>query len=276
VRNYYTLIIANNSVGIYGKAEDSPSWENILINGEVWTAIHSQDNLTQLIRHFNDDLNLTDNLKDCSVVVLYEKKYIHFLESLSETLSELQCNDWQVLGWEMIAQRSSTIKPIPAFVKENWDQAWITTIAMPTLESILNYQGQAWESELNRVKAEHEETKEDLRRQRLQLEQELEQLRKQIKAVQQPDMEYLLTYMPIIYRNFWMSIKPNDLSLLAGTYTVPNIPSPYPEPDSNTIAMMKKRLQNLPESELQKIKNFCQEMTHRLNIRPEMKFILED
>lgn len=275
MRNYYTLVIANNNVGIYGKAEDSPFWKNILINGEVCTVIHSQDDLTRLIHHFNDDLNLTDNLKDCSLVVLYEKKNIHFLESLSKTLSELQCNDWQVLGWEMIAQRSSTIKPMPAFVKGNLDQAWITTIAMPTLERILNYQGQAWESELNRVKAEHEETKEDLRKQRSQLEQELEQLRKQIKAIQQPDIESLLAYMPIIYRNFWTSIKPQDLGLLVGTYNIPEVPNPFPEPDENTISMMKKRLQNLPELELQKIKNFCQELTHRLNIRPEMKFVLE-
>lgn len=276
MKQYYTIVVLNHNVAIYSNAGKEAAWISVLINGEEWTPVNSKEDLAGVIHHFNYDLNLTNDLKGYSVVVLYETEHIQLLEEISLILSGLQCTDWQVLAWEIIAQRASDVNPIPAFVNDCLDPDWMRSTAMPTLEAMLCFHEQALASELTRVRAKHEETKEDLQKQRFQLEQELELLRKQIKTIQQPNIESLLVYLPVIYRNFWTHIKPEDLALLAGTYDIPDIPSPYPEPDDNTIAIMKKRLQNLPDSELQKIKSFCQEMTHRLTMRPEMKFLLED
>lgn len=277
VKNYYTLVLTNNRVGIYSKIENQDVWENVLINGESWSKVHSQQELTKLVLHFTEDLSLTDNLKSCAMVILYEKQYISLLNNISNILSDLQCIDWQVLSWELVAKRAN-LTALQPDLEQGWiNQEWLKKSCLPVLDTLLGFQEQSWQTELNRAKHQHVESMDSLRMDRQHLEQELEMLKKHIKALQKPSMEHLLTYLPIIYRNFWMQVKPQDLALLAGTYDVPQIESPYPEPASDTIAIMKKRLQNLPTVELQQLKDFCQEMVYRnLSMRPEMKFLLEE
>lgn len=102
------------------------------------------------------------------------------------------------------------------------------------------------------------------------------QLRAQLAQLKPPTLESLLVFLPIIYRHFWASIRPDELALLAGTLNVPPIPSPCPEPTADTILVMKQRFLNLPETERQCLVTFCRQLPHSLNPRTEMKFIFEE
>lgn len=117
---------------------------------------------------------------------------------------------------------------------------------------------------------------ENLHADRKQLENKIIQLKQQIQAMHLPDMEQLLVFLPILYRNFWNNIKPSDLALLARTYHIPEVASPFPEPSNHTIIQMKKNLQALPPSQQQRLLDFCHQLPHDLEIRPEMRFFFTE
>ena len=83
-------------------------------------------------------------------------------------------------------------------------------------------------------------------------------------------MEHLLTFLPAFYRNFFGTVRPDELALLAGTLQVPALPSPYHDPSPDTVHVLRKRFLNLPIGEQTRVLDFCRQLTHRLDVRPEM------
>lgn len=108
-----------------------------------------------------------------------------------------------------------------------------------------------------------------------QLRQENRELRDQLARLDRPAMESLLVYLPVIYRNFWGTVGPDELALLAGLLEVPVIPSPCPEPSTATVAAMKKRFLQLPEQERASLIAFCSQLPYQLTVRAEMRALLE-
>ncbi len=107
------------------------------------------------------------------------------------------------------------------------------------------------------------------------LKRENQQLRTRLAQCTSPDLESLLVYLPIIFRRFWASVQPAELALLAGCLDVPHIPSPYPEPSADTIQAMKQRFLSLPRSDQQRLADFCRQLPYKLDVRPEMRGVLE-
>lgn len=108
-----------------------------------------------------------------------------------------------------------------------------------------------------------------------QLRQENRELREQLAKRDQPAMESLLVYLPVIYRNFWGTVRPDELALLAGLLEVPAIPSPCPEPSVATRLAMKKRFLQLSEQERASLIAFCRQLPYQLTVRAEMRALLE-
>lgn len=108
-----------------------------------------------------------------------------------------------------------------------------------------------------------------------QLRQENRELRDQLARLDRPAMESLLVYLPVIYRNFWGTVRPDELALLAGLLDVPVIPSPYPEPGAAVVAVMKKRFLQLPEQERASLIAFCHQLPYHLTVRAQMRALLE-
>ena len=271
----YVLIVVNQNISIYRYQKAPAKWESHLIHGELWSLLDDSSKLELVINQLNEDINASSQLQDFEIVVVYEPGLAHFLKNLSTCLTQLQCQKWQVLDWRSLWKKAHAIKIMDQDNDSLPTEEWLKKTFLPVLASMVDYQDVAWEMEYERAKQEHDETVESLRQERLQLEIQLREVKQQMASIQNPDLEYLLTYLPIIYRNFWGTVKPSDLALLAGTYQIPNIPSPFPEPDANTIAIMKTRFQQMPQAQQERLIYFCHQLQFRLDIRPEMKFILE-
>ncbi len=107
------------------------------------------------------------------------------------------------------------------------------------------------------------------------LQQENRQLREELARVQKPSIQQLLVFLPLIYRNFWGTVRPHDLALLAGELDVPQIPSPCPEPGSETLSRLRREFLALPATEQLRLVIFCQGLPYPLTVRPEMRAFLE-
>ncbi|QQU68210.1 hypothetical protein I6I45_26810 [Pseudomonas fluorescens] len=107
-----------------------------------------------------------------------------------------------------------------------------------------------------------------------QLRQENKQLRERKKRAT-ASMDLLSLYLPIIYHNFWNTVPPDQLAVLAGSTYVPVIPSPYAEPDGWVVLDMKQRFLQLSNQDRASIVAFCHQLPYQLKVRRSMQMLLE-
>jgi hypothetical protein len=90
------------------------------------------------------------------------------------------------------------------------------------------------------------------------------------------EMEQLLSFLPVIYKDFWSSVSPSELALLGGTLNIKDIADMtiYSEPSHEVIMHMKKKLQGMPKSKQEEIIQFCRGLPFKVTVRPEMKEFL--
>lgn len=108
-----------------------------------------------------------------------------------------------------------------------------------------------------------------------QLRQENKRLREQVKRGATVSIDLLTLYLPIIYHNFWNTVRPDELALLAGSNQIPEIPSPYNEPDGWLVMSMKNRFLQLSEEARASIISFCHQLPYSLTVRRSMQSVLE-
>lgn len=102
------------------------------------------------------------------------------------------------------------------------------------------------------------------------LRHENEKLTALLRSRNQPELTSLIQFLPIIYHNFWNTVRPDELAMLAGSINIPAIASPYREPDSALVSAMRQRLMELPKVERDMLVDFCHRLPHRLTVRRSM------
>ncbi len=90
----------------------------------------------------------------------------------------------------------------------------LSTIVCPLIESIFHYQGEALSAEYQRALFEHETNIETIRQESFKLMQEKANLQAQVDALRRPELEYLVTFMPLFYENFFMAVNPQELAIM--------------------------------------------------------------
>lgn len=108
-----------------------------------------------------------------------------------------------------------------------------------------------------------------------QLRRENRALRERLLSISAPNIELLALYLPIFFHNFWHTVGPEELALHAGSQQIPEIPSPFTEPDDWRVLDMKQSFLRLSEHERAGIVDFCRRLPYPLRVRRSMQVLLE-
>ncbi|HCN46783.1 MAG TPA: hypothetical protein DIT18_14925 [Pseudomonas sp.] len=108
-----------------------------------------------------------------------------------------------------------------------------------------------------------------------QLRRENKALRERLKKANAPSMALLVQYLPIIYHNFWNTVGPEELALHADSQDIPEVASPYEEPNEWRVMDMKHNFQRLSYQERSSIIDFCRQLTYPLRMRRSMQVLME-
>ncbi len=173
---------------------------------------------------------------------------------------------WQVLGWEWLAERFGLGAVSPWVAGDSF-----TGLIVPWLISATDA---AQRQNLRRAREdEHASETDRLMEERLALEHENIHLRDQNAALQQVDLERLVSFLPALFPRVFTVIGPADVALLCGRVEPPSLPNPYPEPSEETLRTLQKRFRALPKDRQRQIVHFVAALPQRqkLEPRPEMR-----
>lgn len=270
------IFLHHNKIVCY-QCDAAGHWTNKSIKGEaamVFRPEKAPTVLQQVLKDQSDRINHEHALRDVEVHLVYGAPDVGTMADAPKVLASLQCASWQILRFEPLLERATTASgTTPAQPLES-DGKWLKAVLLPILTSTFAYSNKAFQVEEARARQAHEETMESLRADVQIKHQEIAQLQARINALQLPGVEHLLVYLPAFYRNFWGVVRPDELALLAGTLTVPNIPSPYTDPSADTVIMLKRRFLQLPELDRERVLGFCRDLPHRLDVRAEMRDLI--
>lgn len=248
----------------------SSTWQHERLHGEDWCSLTDECDLASALRELNARINHSNKLADFTLHLVYDQATQPWLAEVGKNLATVGCTNWQILQWLPLRDRASALTgKTPDATRPSID--WLRQGMLPILEATFAYQKDALAAEYARAEQAHVETLESLRSDRLQLETEIATQRAQLAALQRPEMDDLLAYLPALYRNVFGSLAPHDLALLAGRTEAPHIPSPWPEPAPDTLKALQSRLRKLPEQRAAQLRDFCQQLPHKLELRAEMR-----
>lgn len=268
----FALVIEPHRVAFF--EQFGTGWRGLGLSGEKgWLSIEAgiADPLPRRLQTLNDRINSEHQLGCCRIWVLCAEAAYPQLPILVQALTDLRCRQWQLLQLEPLLANVMAVLP-----GDLDDTQWLRELLLPRAMVLFqDVENDIDESaELARQQAEHDLNQ--LQRELLTLQQEKRQLQATLSSAMQPDREQLLSFLPVIFENFWSSISPADVGLLMGQLTMPEIPSPFPEPAENTVLTMKRRFLALPLAEREKIIRWCRSLSHPLKVRNTFKVLLLD
>lgn len=233
-------------------SKESNQWKSFRLKGEEEIAI----SLLEALEILNDSLGLSTQLRTVSVLILLEDSTEDGLIEGINGYQRLEGSDWQFIKLDLL-RKISGFKLKDALLEE-----------LPRALLSLDMTSTDHLDALSQQADEMTDTLQSLQQEKMRLQAE-------IQSLQGVPMDYLVTFLPAIYKNFWSIIRPDELAILAGSLEAPAIPSPYSEPSQDTVLTLRKKLKALPESEQLRIKEFCHSLEHPLIIRNEMKPFLD-
>lgn len=269
-KNLLTVLLLNSQVLCFVRDVNAP-WRHEPIYGEAnWHPLGTH-RLADVLKELDKErMNLTTQLAGFRLHLLYGQADIPLLDNVAQDMTDVRCTHWQVLEWEPLRDRAAVLAGGgPNNARPGTD--WLLRHLLPVLQATFDYQEDALAAERVRAEHAHADTLESLRADRLRLEAEIAAQRAQLAALQRPELEEIVTFLPALYRNVFGTIAPHDLTLLAGGLDVPRIASPWPEPTPDTVQALQVRLRKLPAQRATQLRNFCRDLPHKLEPRAEMR-----
>ena len=250
MKKQIALLTQESMISCFSK--ESNQWIPFTLKGEETIAI----SMTEAFNRLNQDLNLSTQLQTVSILILSGDNPSEDLFEGLNSYERLGGTDWQLIKLDLLRNISGFA------LQDNLSEQ------MP--KALLSLDMTATD-QLDKLSKKTEDMNENVEA----LQREKTRLKAEIQSMQGVPLEYLVTFLPAIYKNFWSTIRPDELAILAGSLEAPSIPSPYSEPSQDTVLTLRKKMQFLPELEQQRIKAFCLSLEHPLTIRNEMKTFLD-
>lgn len=284
--NVAVLLVLRGHAACFVTKAAATGWRRVRLHGEDWLPLPDLPSasapigIDAALAQLQEHLNLQTRLATCAVHVVRDQASLPLLAGLPAALAARGCAHWQVLQWQPLRQRAERVSGASGESGEpgsDWPAAaWLTATVLPLLQAAFDYHDEALAAERRRSQAQHEESMQTLRAERNRLQAECDQLQAQIAATRRMELDELTAFLPALYRNVFSEITAHDLALLAGTVQrVPAIASPWSEPSRETLRALQTRVRNLPAAQAQALRQFCHQLPHRLEARPEMRRWLE-
>lgn len=266
------------------------AWKREPINGEPIHELNGkQVSLLTILNHFSDLRNEEHLLEGVDTHILYTEGGYAVIADSPSILKKLRCATYKIEALEpqlvlsKTASRKAPKEPLFAVTNDEW----FIKILFPILnvphesaqQTLQAQEAQEYADNVCALRSELAASQNDVLRLKEQLtllKAQLAQKQAQLSTSQFPSIENLLTFLPVIYRGFWTRVRPDELALLAGTLTVPQIQSPYPDPTPDTVFVLKRRFMQLTDIDRERIRDFCRELPHRLEVRAEMRDVMGD
>lgn len=252
--SYIIILSIEGSISSFCRTKKS-NWKLEKIEGEESTS----NSISYVFDRLKERLDGEVAFNTSEFQVIYDEHAMNQLTDVIHSFVHWKCNKFQLLRWQPIYQRLLANGKMVSQPTVNT----LSTVVCPLIESIFHYQNEALSSEYQRALLEHETNIETIRQESLKLVQEKANLQGQVDALRRPELEYLVTFMPLFYENFFMVVNPQDLALMAGSLQTPDLSSTYTEPDNDTVQMLKRKFLNLPETARQQVISFAKEMTRK-------------
>lgn len=274
------------------------TWQLIPLKGENQLAHENAlHNLETSLEEIDNRLNYSNQLADVELCLIYsdnklswakeafdiiirqyQGQYLHLIrwQPLVNYLQTLQFKDKKLTLTDFIQQQ---ILPL-VFIEQSLDkvkqlsqqeQIILDKKAQEFAEQYKQQQ-QSFENSLNITKTEFENQVENINKDKATLLRELYDLKQQVAKLRTPDMTYLVSFLPAIFREFWSVVSPSDLANLAGLLEAPDIKSPYPILSDNAIRAKYKEFLVLDSSDKEKIISFCRIINRHYTIKPNYIF----
>ncbi|WEI23746.1 hypothetical protein PYR74_07200 [Acinetobacter bereziniae] len=246
-----SLCLLENQILIY-KSQNQIDWSIVPIKGED-TFIHHDDqsNVKTVLDETNQYLNLDDDLASVEVSILYTNsnwlnetitqlhafKNIHvqvlnFSNLVDYACKSLNVSRPEILNLTWIAQ---SILPLTS-LQNSWKEHQKLLDAIHLQEQLALSQQQ---ENHNQIQIDFSHKLAELQKERQKLQIELRQIQQQLASVQRPNLENLLSFLPSIFKNFWNTVRPDELANIAGLLDVPQVPSPYHNPSITAVRTKK-------------------------------------
>lgn len=278
LQSRYALILLDTAILF---EYTNSTWEVCPIYDEKTNSLRDENAAANIAKELDTHINATSQLRDIELMVIYDKEASSQIPNLSTSLLELQSVNWQLFSWQFVIQKVNNINnelQININTMKS-DIAWLSQSLLPVINNLdskdveTDIESKDYKDSQEGTAIEHIEL-EKARESNHDLQQKIQRLQHQENALQDLSMHKIITFMPVIYKNFWHIVKPSDIGLLVGSYDVPEIPSPFPEPTMDTIQIMKKQFMALPKQDQYQIIEFCQQLTYPLSIRQEFKALM--
>lgn len=274
------------------QSESLQPWRLLHIKGgEFYSHQDHPSSFDTILEDISDNLNLKEKLANVKVSVIYQQGKDDLIVDSIKSLVAYQCSFWQIINWESISQYARQILELDNqfFDTKTIDYQLLQDHILPLIwhENSIEHQKQALAT-LRQEKHEleqqlalmHSDAEQALAQQVIQLENEKNQLQQQImetrsnlQRLQQPDLESLLAYLPVIFKDFWNVVRPDELSVIVGVLNPPTIPSPYHSPNLSTVQQKKRQFMALSETSQNKILDLCRELvTHHSTLKVHQEF----
>lgn len=269
------------------QSHDWETWIPIHIKGEPRFPHQNQlDQIHIMLDEINQSFNLDDALHDVHLCMIYSENQAKLaLQSLTRANTQfknqifssrplqrlhqyyLEKNpDAEPLDLAQLSPECFQQHLLPLFSFDySWKQTQKRLAELEQKETLLLEQQKAHESTFQQLQAQHAKTQQAW-------EKQIADKKHELSLLTAPDLENLSSFLPAIFKDFWNTVRPDELATIAGLLTPPKIPSPFPSLSNAAVQSKKRQFLALSTADQQQILQFCILLKKDFDLRVHLEF----
>lgn len=280
------ICVLDNEIFAY-QSNDWQKWSNIKIKGEQgYSHQNKMDNFNVALNEYDQSLNQDNHLQDVHLYVIYTQKNTEFALALLKSAKDkyknevFSCRPLEHIYQYYSEQNSGASVPKLDTLNSQWiennlllllsfDSSWKT--AQKRLAEIKQKE-QALINEQKLKANQFAQTQAEQEQQKQRLDKEINDKKQALAVVTTPSLESLLSYLPSIFKDFWATVRPDELANITGLLTPPQIPSPIQNPSIQAVQSKKRQFLLLNEDEKNQIIGFCILLKQDFDLKIHLEF----